>query len=136
MHDLRAIRDNPAEFDAGLKRRGLPPRAKEVLALDTVWRLAETELQQAQARSNQLAREIGIAKKSGADAGELLRQSAENKDAESVSARVSAEARKEIDALLVALPNLPAPDVPEGPDETANQLIRTEGTPPQFNFAP
>src|ERR1700733_14304732 len=66
MHDLRAIRDNPEAFDAGLKRRGLPPRADEVLALDRAWRTTETQLQEAQALGNRLAREIGTIKKAGA----------------------------------------------------------------------
>ncbi|HXO00669.1 MAG TPA: serine--tRNA ligase, partial [Stellaceae bacterium] len=38
--------------------------------------------------------------------------------------------------LLASLPNLPAEDVPEGPDETANVFLRIVGQPPQFNFAP
>ena len=136
MHDLRAIRDNPEAFDAGLKKRGLPARADDVLALDRAWRAAETKAQEVQALSNRLAREIGIAKKAGDDAAELMRQSTENKAAEASFAREAAEARKQIDELLAPLPNLPADDVPEGPDETANILQRTVGRPPQFNFAP
>jgi seryl-tRNA synthetase len=136
MHDLRAIRDNPEAFDAGLKKRGLPPRAAEVLALDKEWRTTETRTQEAQAIANRLAREIGMAKKAGGDAAELMRQSAENKTTEATFAYEAAQARKKIDELLATLPNLPVADVPEGPDETANQLIRTVGTPPQYNFAP
>jgi seryl-tRNA synthetase len=136
MHDLRAIRDNPEAFDAGLNKRGLPARADEVLALDRAWRAAETKAQEAQATGNRLAREIGMAKKAGGDTAELMRQSAENKTAEANFVREAVEARKQIDELLATLPNLPADDVPEGPDETANVLQRTVGRPPQFNFAP
>jgi seryl-tRNA synthetase len=136
MHDLRAIRDNPEAFDAGLKKRRLLPRAEDVLSLDRAWRAAETKAQEAQALGNRLAREIGMAKKGGGDAAELMRQSTENKAAEANFAREATEARKQIDDLLAALPNLPADDVPEGPDETANVLQRTVGQPPQFNFAP
>ncbi|HTQ33606.1 MAG TPA: serine--tRNA ligase [Stellaceae bacterium] len=134
MHDLRAIRDNPAAFDAALKKRGLLPRADEVLALDRAWRAAETRLQEAQARGNRLAREIGIAKKAGGETAELLAQSAEEKRTESESGAEAGRLRKQIDESLAALPNLPADDVPEGPDETANVLQRTVGIPPQFNF--
>jgi seryl-tRNA synthetase len=136
MHDLRAIRDNPEAFDAGLKRRGLPPRADEILLLDRAWREIETQLQEAQAMGNRLAREIGMAKNAGSDAAELLRQSAHSKAAEADMARIAAEARKKIDQLLASLPNLPAADVPDGADETANKLVRSVGAPPQFNFAP
>ena len=48
MHDLRWVRENPEEFDRGLARRGLPPCAAEVLALDKDWRALETEAQEAQ----------------------------------------------------------------------------------------
>src|SRR5215469_9424852 len=136
MHDLRAIRDNPEAFDRGLARRGLPPRAEEVLALDKDWRAAETRAQEAQATANRLARDIGIAKRTGGDATELMRQSRENKAAEAEFARKAAEVRTQIDELLATLPNLPADDVPDGPDETANVLQRTVGQPRQFNFAP
>jgi seryl-tRNA synthetase len=134
MHDLRAIRDNPAAFDAGLKQRGLPSRADEVLLLDRAWRELETGAQNAQAMGNQLAREIGHAKKSGGDAADLLQRAAHYKAAEADQVRYAAEARKKIDELLASLPNLPAEDVPEGPDETANVLQRTVGRPPRFNF--
>jgi seryl-tRNA synthetase len=134
MHDLRAIRDNPAVFDAALKKRALPPRADEVLALDTEWRRLETEAQQSQAARNQLSREIGAAKKRGEPLDELLASIDRRKDIEEAAAARAGERRKQIDELLAALPNLPADDVPEGPDETANVLLRMVGTPPRFNF--
>jgi seryl-tRNA synthetase len=136
MHDLRAIRDNPDAFDAGLKKRGLPTRADDVLKIDQVWRELETGAQNARAMGNQIAREIGQLKKSGKDASELLQRATHYKGAEADQVRLAAEARQKIDELLAALPNLPADDVPEGPDETANVLQRTVGQPPQFNFAP
>lgn len=34
MHDIKAIRDNPAAFDAGLARRGLAPQSAILLAVD------------------------------------------------------------------------------------------------------
>src|SRR5580704_4816685 len=107
MHDLRAIRDNPDDFDRGLAARGLPARATEVLELDRAWRAAETQLQEAQARGNRIAREIGAIKKAGGDAAELLRQGAEDKRLEAASAAAAGEARKQIDELLASLPNLP-----------------------------
>ena len=136
MHDLRWIRDNPAEFDRGLVRRGLAPRAGEVLELDRAWRAAETQVQEAQAGRNRLAKEVGAAKKRGEDIEPLLRQSAADKDAEVAAVAAAAERRRAIDELLASLPNMPADDVPDGPDEIANRLIRARGEPPQFNFAP
>ena len=136
MHDIRWVREYPVEFDRGLARRGLPPRAEEVLALDHAWRAAETGAQEAQARRNRIARDIGAAKRRGEDIEPLLRQVADDKNAEAISAAEAARLRAAIDEILAGLPNLPADDVPDGPDETANLLLRREGEPPRFNFEP
>src|SRR5215813_3877594 len=136
MHDLRWIRENPADFDRGLKRRGLLPRAAEILAMDQSWRAAETRVQEAQARRNRVAREIGAAKKRGEDIGPLLRQTTEDKEVEARAGAEAARLRAQIDELLAGLPNLPAAEVPNGPDETANEVVRLHGEPPSFDFAP
>ncbi len=136
MHDLRWIRDNPEEFDRGLARRGLIPCAAEMLALDRKWRTLETAAQGLQATRNRLSREVGVAKARGEPADELLREIAMGKEIEAKTSVAAAEVRKKIDDLLASLPNLPAAEVPDGPDETANQLLRRHGEPPRFNFAP
>jgi len=134
MHDIRWVRDHPAELDRGLGRRGLPPCAEEVLALDRAWRAAETSAQEAQARRNRISREIGAAKQRGEEIAPLLRQVAEDRDVEAAAAAEAARLRAQIDEILAGLPNLPADEVPDGPDETANLLVRREGDPPRFNF--
>src|SRR5689334_16068689 len=136
MHELRWIRDHPAELDRGLARRGLSPRAEEVLAVDRAWRDAETCGQEAEARRNRAAREIGAAKKRGEDVEPLLRQTTQDREAEIQAGAEAARLRAEIDEILAGLPNLPAEDVPDGPDETANRVLRHCGEPPPFDFAP
>jgi seryl-tRNA synthetase len=136
MLDLQWIRDHPAELDRGLGRRGLPPRAAEVLALDREWRAAETGAQEARARRNRLGREIGALKGRGAEVAGLLAESARNRKAEAGARNAAARLRAELDAILAGLPNLPAEDVPDGPDEGANRVLRRHGTPPAFDFAP
>jgi seryl-tRNA synthetase len=136
MHDIRWIREQAAEFDRGLARRGLPPCAGEVLALDQNWRAAETQSQEAQARRNQVAREVGAAKRRGDDIAPLLRQVEQDKKAETASADEASRLRAGIDEMLATLPNLPADEVPDGPDETSNLLVRCRGEPPDFNFTP
>ncbi len=71
MHDVRSIRADPAGFDAALARRGLPPAAEAVLAEDARRRAAQQALEAKQARRNALAREIGQAKRGGADTAAL-----------------------------------------------------------------
>jgi seryl-tRNA synthetase len=136
MHDLRWIRENLADFDRGLKRRGLPPRAEEILAIDQSWRAAETRAQEAQARRNRVAREIGAAKKRGEDIAPLLRQTTEDRETEAQAVAEAAQLREQIEEILAGLPNLPADDIPDGPDETANRVLRHYRDPPRFDFAP
>jgi seryl-tRNA synthetase len=136
MHDLRWIRENPEEFDRGLARRGLPPKSVEVLALDREWRALQTAAEGAQAVRNRLSREVGIAKKRGEPADALLAEIAQSKEAEAATASRAAELRRQLDDLLAALPNLPAQDVPDGLDESANVEIRRIGEKPRFDFAP
>src|SRR5205085_5149954 len=124
MHDLRWIRENPDVFDRGLMRRGLPARAAEIVAVDREWRALETQAQESQATRNRLSREIGAAKSRGEPIDELLQQVEGRKQAEAATAAKAAELRQQIDELVATLPNLPASDVPDGPDESANTEIR------------
>src|SRR6202162_5059053 len=68
MHDIKSIRDNPAAFDAALKRRGLAPLSASLLAIDEKRRAAIMASEQAQARRNSASKEIGGAKKATDDA--------------------------------------------------------------------
>ena len=136
MHDIRAVRADPAAFDAALARRGLAPVSAELLTLDSARRAAQTTAQEAQARRNALAKEIGQGKRSGADTSALeaeataLRARMDGLDAE---ARVAEEAQTRI---LEALPNLLDADVPEGADETANVVLHQHGELPNLPFTP
>ena len=138
MHDLRWVRDHPEELDRGLARRGLPPRAEEILALDRDWRAAETRAQEAQAERNRAARAIGAAKGAAAGANVEYGPLGARSAAEAVrqAAAEAARLRTQIDEILAELPNLPAEDVPEGADETANRVLRYHGEKPHFDFAP
>src|ERR1051325_5981329 len=127
MHDLRWIRENPEEFDLGLKRRCLSPRSAEVLAIDREWRTLQTAAEEAQSVRNRLSREIGVAKKRGESADALLAKIAQSKESGAASLSRATELRRQLDDLLAILPNLPAPDVPDGVDESANVELRRIG---------
>ncbi|ACI98457.1 serine--tRNA ligase [Rhodospirillum centenum] len=129
MHDLRAIRDNPEAFDTGLARRGLPPASAAILDLDQRRRAAQTSFQECQARRNEASRLIGAYKKDGKDAQPLLDEVAALKERIPALEEEDRRLGAELDALLAALPNLPAADVPEGKDEHDNVEIRRVGTP-------
>ena len=129
MHDLRAIRENPESFDRGLARRGLEPMSPTVLDLDQRRRAAQTQLQEMQARRNEAAKEIGLAKREGRDAQPLMDEMAQLKERLPQVEEEEKALGADLDRLLATIPNLPADDVPEGPDETANVEIRRWGEP-------
>src|SRR3954464_6323761 len=81
MHDIKTIRDNPQAFDAGLKRRGLEPMSAMLLAIDEKRRAAILASEQAQARRNAAAKEIGEAQRARdeARAAKLMAEVAELK---------------------------------------------------------
>jgi seryl-tRNA synthetase len=136
MHDIRAIRADPAAFDAAMARRGLPPAAGAALAEDARRRAAQAALEARQARRNALAREIGQAKRGGADTSALEREAAALRgEMESFEAEAAAAERAQT-ALLETLPNVLDPEVPDGPDERANAVLHQHGEPPRFDFAP
>ena len=138
MHDIRAIRDNPAAFDAALSRRGDAPASSRVLEIDQARRAAITAAETAQAEQNKASKEVGKAKAQG-DEVEFtrLRDLVAAKKAE--VAEMQAKAR-ELDSrltdLLMELPNLLHVDVPDGADEADNVEIRRWGEPRAFDFQP
>lgn len=134
MHDLRAIRDNPEAFDRGLVRRGLVASSAAILELDAGRRAAQTSLQDMQARRNEASKLIGAAKRDGQDAQPLMDEVASLKDRMTATEQEEKALADRLDAILATLPNLPADDVPDGPDETANVELRRHLTPPVLDF--
>jgi seryl-tRNA synthetase len=136
MHDIRAIRADPAAFDAALARRGLSPVSFELLALDTDRRAAQAAMQDSQARRNALAREIGQGKRSGADtSSQEAEATALRTDMEGLERR-AAELDQAMKRTLENLPNRLDPDVPDGADETANVVLAERGARRSFDFKP
>jgi seryl-tRNA synthetase len=138
MHDIRAIRENPAAFDAALARRGLSPMSPAILALDNDRRAKILASETAAAAQNAASKEVGAAKARGDDAEfERLRALVAEKKAE--IAKLTEEAAAEDSALrdmLMRIPNLPLDEVPQGADENDNVEIRRWGTPRIFDFTP
>jgi seryl-tRNA synthetase len=128
MHDIRAIRDNPAAFVSGWSSRGVEGAqalVDEILTLDTALRAAQTAGQTALARRNESSKLIGAAmgRKDLAEAerlkGEVESLKGEIAAAEAEEARVGKALRDR----LAAQKNLAADDVPDGEDEAGNVLV-------------
>ena len=139
MHDIKAIRDDPATFVRGLVRRGLDGQAfaDDLLKKDKALRELLVRLQNSQARRNEASKLIGQAKAKKDEAGgaALMAEVAGLKDAIQQGEAEQRQLEKNLRESLSVIPNLPADDVPDGADESANVAVaaRAFGTPPGIN---
>ncbi len=130
MLDLKWIRENPKDFDAGLKRRNLPPLSADVLKLDEERRANTTALQEMQARRNAASKEIGKAKGKGGDpakAETLMAEVAGLKEEIAAGEQRERGLDERIKTLLAGIPNMLSPETPDGKDETENVELRRWG---------
>jgi seryl-tRNA synthetase len=141
MHDIRAIRENPAAYAAALSRRATVDGSAEVakiLALDETVRAAILKKQEAETARNAKSKEIGKAKasKDEALAASLMADVAAAKETIEKAGAEEAEATAKRDDLLARLPNIPNESVPQGADEHGNKEVRRNGEPRKFNYPP
>ena len=137
MFDPKWVRDHPDLLDRGLKRRGLEPASKRILAIDEKRRAVIAKLQALQERRNAASKEIGAAKakKNEAGAKALMDEVAAIKaDMPKLEAEQAA-LDKELNDALAELPNIPADDVPDG-DASANKERHRHGAQRKFSFKP
>lgn len=138
MHDIRFIRENPAQFDAAMARRGLKGLSDQVLGIDSARREKISAAETALADRNAASKEVGAAKAAGNDAEfQRLRDLVSAKKEEIAVLEAEAKlADEDLRNLLMSLPNLLDAEVPDGPDESGNVEMRRHGTPAAFDFAP
>jgi seryl-tRNA synthetase len=138
MHDIRFIRQNPVAFDSALARRGLPPVATDLIAIDERRRHEIQQLEQTQAQRNEASKQIGQAKaKKDAVAAEKLMSDVAHLKA--LIARLEAEVKTTEERLnnnLAIIPNLPLDEVPDGKDANDNVEHHRFGAKGEFAFKP
>lgn len=137
MHDIRAIRDDPAAFGTAMARRGADELdVGEILTLDVDRRGAQTALQEKQARRNALAKEIGQGKRAGTDTAAWEAEATKLRGEMEALEQAASLHDRQIKAILEALPNILDPSVPAGRDETANVMMAQHGQPRDLSFEP
>ena len=138
MHDLKAIRENPAEYDKLWAKRGLEPLSKKIMDKDALIRKAMQVVQEAEAARNKSSKLIGQAMGKG-DKEEAERLKTEVAGAKNVIAAMGLQLdgeKAELQALLAGLPNVPFEDVPEGEDEESNVELHKVGETTKLPFEP
>ena len=136
MLDIKWIRENPRLLDESLISRNAEAFSDRILDLDKSNRAVLSQIQSIQSRRNEIASQIGIAKKNKQDTCELEEESANLKNKMASLERENEKFSAELNKILSSLPNIPLPDVPVGKDESANHCVRTVGKIPKFDFTP
>ncbi len=134
MLDRREIRENPDAVKAAVRDKGIDLDVDELLDLDRESRKLQHELDQAQARRKSSAKEF--AKADDARRAELRADHAELEVQLKGLREQLAETTEKLHGLLLLTPTIPWEGAPVGPDESANVILRTVGTPPEFDFKP
>lgn len=135
MLDAKLLRTQPHLVAERLASRGFILDVAQLEALETRRKTVQTRTETLQAERNSRSKVIGHAKAKGEDIAPLLAD-VERMGGELSEAKQQLEGiQAELDALMLAMPNLPEDDVPVGKDEADNVEIRRWGTPQEFDFA-
>ena len=127
MIDIRALRDDPDGVKAALGRRGVEEAEVDaVIQADVARRAARTRFENLRAEVKELSRQVGQAKKAGAEARaeELRARSLQVGEDERVAAAEADAAGERVRTGLLYLPNIPAEDAPDGVGEDDNVEVR------------
>lgn len=133
MHDIKAIRQDPAAFDAAMKRRKLEAQSPAILSLDEQRRALQTELQTLQNNRNAKSKEIGAIKGKGGDASAIMDEVTAIKDQMTALEEKERDLAAKLQDILSSLPNIQASDIPDGADEEDNVEVRKVGEPKKLN---
>ncbi|MDR0361428.1 MAG: serine--tRNA ligase [Planctomycetota bacterium] len=136
MLDYRLLKDNPEYVREACRLKRVNVDADRAVELDARRRAILREKEALQGERNRVSKEIAVLKRDGKDTARA------RDEMKGVGARVGtleAEERAvlaELERLMLAIPNHPEPDVPEGDDETANVVVAEWGDKPAFSFRP
>ncbi len=137
MLDIKRIRDNFAEVAEGLRRRGADlALAENARDLDVKRRALVAQTDELKTQRNTRSKEIGALKKAGQNTDAV------QADVRAIGDRILAldaelrQVEEALEAAMLRIPNVPCPDIPTGPDASANRVVRHQGAAPSFAFQP
>ncbi|MBB1116459.1 serine--tRNA ligase [Stenotrophomonas sp. W1S232] len=136
MLDPVLLRQQPAELAQQLlSARSYSLDVSVLESLEADRKRIQVRTQELQSLRNSRSKAIGQAKAKGEDVSAIMAEVAAFADELKASEVQLEQIREQIDAIALAIPNLPAADVPLGKDESANVEVSRWGTPRSFDFA-
>jgi seryl-tRNA synthetase len=136
MLDPRLLRAETEDTARKLARRGFVLETNVLATLEERRKAIQVKTQELQAERNALSKAIGQAKSKGEDTASIMARVTDLGDRLKQSETELASLQGELDAIALAIPNIPHESVPDGRDENANVEIRRWGEPRHFDSAP
>ena len=142
MLPLQLIRDNPDQVRQAARNKGEDAPVDHILELDGKNRALIQEIEKRAAEQNALGKRVGPAIAAARGAGKDASEVPEMAELERLKGEIKAleqrrsEVERELNQLLLLVPNVHHPSVPVGPDASANQELRSWGERPSFAFPP
>lgn len=136
MLDSKLLRNDLAHVAERLSIRNFQFDQDAFVALDARRRELQQQTEELQATRNSRAKAIGQAKSRGEDIAPLLAENTRMGDELATASKALADVQRELDDLLLGLPNIVDASVVPGRDESDNVELRRHGEPRQFNFKP
>jgi seryl-tRNA synthetase len=135
MLDLQYIRDQTEAVRKACRDKRAQVDIDRLLAADQERRQAIQAADALKAERNRVSEEIARRKKAGEDAADRIAAMKKvGNEIKRLDETVRA-AEETLQGLLIHIPNIPHDSVPVG-DPSANQVVRSWGTPPSFDFQP
>ena len=132
MHDLRAVRDGLDALREGMARRGkldaLGPVIDRAAELDRDRRATIQAVEERKAARNVASQEVARLKKAREDASGVMTAARTLGEEISRLEQELADSERQLQTILLELPNVTLPEVPTGGEE-ANTVVRSWGTP-------
>jgi seryl-tRNA synthetase len=135
MLDIKLIREQTAFVKAELAKTGVDAaEVDSALEADAERRRLQHDLDEMRARRTRESKELG--RLATAEREARRAEMRELGDKITSGERDLAEVEQRVTDLMLGLRNLPRPYVPVGTGEADNKIVRSEGEPPKFDFAP
>lgn len=139
MIDIKLIRENPDIIKDDLRKRDDNEKltwVDQLIKKDKDWRQLQYDVQKFKKDKNDLSMHISKAKKEKKDVSSLLKKIPELEKKIQEMEQTQAQLRQGIDYFLMRLPNILHGSVPQGKDDTENQVVELVGKKPSFDFKP
>lgn len=134
MIDIKKIRETPDVIRDGLKCRGANPEyVDEILKFDEKRRALLASTEELRQKRNSVSKQVGELRRKGEDTSAIQAEMRAAGDEISALEKQLAEVESAQNEILLALPNMPAPDVLPGGKEN-NKVVKTSGKKPEFGF--